>query len=102
MGTLNRVVTMNVKAAIKRAGSPTFYRLGKQMAEVVERPPGIGFAKHGVGVNAETCRRHVEDCLSGRRVWRIDYLEGVALVLGVDIAELVSLPQFSEKPARKA
>ncbi len=99
MSTLNRIVTMNVKAAIKAAGSPSFYRLGKQMAEVVERPPGIGLAKHGLSVNAETCRRHVEDCLSGRKVWRIDYLEGVALVLGVSLTELVSPPQLTRKTA---
>jgi len=97
MGTLNRIVTMNVKAAIKAAGSPTFYRLGKMMAEVIERPPGIGLAKHGLSVNAETCRRHVEDCLSGRKVWRLDYLEGVAIVLDTSIAELVSTPQFAQR-----
>ena len=102
MSTLNRIVTMNVKAAIKAAGSPSFYRLGKQMAEVVERPPGIGLVKHGLSVNAETCRRHVEDCLSGRKVWRIDYLEGVALVLGVGVAELVAPPKIGEQTARRA
>ena len=97
MSSLNKTVVANVKLAIKRAGNPTFYRLGKEMAEIMVRPPGIGLAKHGPDVKAETCRKHLELCLSARKVFRIDYLEAVAWVLDTSVADLVSPPKLRRK-----
>lgn len=102
MPDLNQTVIVNVKAAIKANGSPSFYRLGVEMAKVVRRPPGIGLDKYGPEVKPETCRRHVEDCLSGRKCFRLDYLQGLAWVLSVTVAELVSPKDLAKKAGKKA
>jgi len=97
MSSLNKTVTANVKIAIKRAGSPSFYRLGREMAEVMVRPPGVGLKKYGPQMRAETCRKTIEQCIAGRQCWRLDYLEALAWVLDVKVAELVSPPRLDRK-----
>jgi predicted hydrocarbon binding protein len=94
MGSLNKTISANVRTAIKKAGSPTFYRLGHEMAKIMERPAGIGRDKYGSSVNPETCRKAVELCLSGQRIWRVDYLAAIAFLLGVSVVELVSPPKL--------
>jgi predicted hydrocarbon binding protein len=96
MGSLNKTISANVRTAIKKAGSPTFYRLGHEMAKIMERPAGIGREKYGLSVNPETCRKAVELCLSGQsgRIWRVDYLEALAFLLDVSVVELVSPPKL--------
>ncbi len=95
--SLSQITTRNVKAAIKLRGNPSLYRLGMEMAEVMERPPGIGREKNGPDVEPSTCRRAVEMCLAGRKVWRLDYLEAVAWVLDVKVTELIAPPNLARK-----
>ena len=97
MRDLSGTISANVRTAIKRKGSPTFYRLGKEMAKIMERPAGIGREKYGSSVNPETCRKAVELCLSGQRIWRVDYLQAVAFLLDVSVVELVSPPKLGRK-----
>jgi len=97
LADLSRVISENVRVAIKRKGSPSFYRLGHEMAKIMERPAGIGKDKYGPSVNPETCRKAVELCLSGQRIWRVDYVQAVAFLLDVSVVELVSPPKLGRK-----
>jgi hypothetical protein len=48
-------------------------------------------------VNPETCRKAVELCLAGTRIWRVDYVQAVAFLLDVSVVELVSPPKLHQK-----
>jgi hypothetical protein len=92
--SLSMTISANVRTAIQKKGNPTFYRLGHEMAKIMERPAGIGRDKYGPAVNSETCRKAVELCLSGQRIWRVDYLQALAFLLDVSVVELVSPPKL--------
>ena len=93
MTSLSDTISGNVRVALRNAGSPSLYRVSREMIEKMVRPPGIGRDKHGDGANPETARRHIEDCFSRRKYWRVDYVEAIAKVLGVAVADLVVLPR---------
>ncbi len=60
---LNSIITANVKRAIRAAGDPSLYRIGADMAEIMERPYGVGREMYGPDINADTARKHVERAL---------------------------------------
>jgi hypothetical protein len=97
MRDLSGTISANVRTAMKRKGNPTFYRLGHEMAKIMERPAGLGKEKYGPSVNPETCRKAVELCLAGTRIWRVDYVQAVAFLLDVSVVELVSPPKLHQK-----
>ena len=97
MLSLSEIISANVKDAVRKAGNPTYYRLGKEMARVMERPPGIGKEMYGKQIVADTASRHIARCLAGKGIWRVDYLEALASVLGVSVADLVTTSKIGKK-----
>jgi hypothetical protein len=92
--SLSKTISANVRTAMEKKGNPSFYRLGHEMAKIMERPSGIGREKYGSTVNPETCRKALEKCLCGQRIWRVDYVQAVAFLLDVSVVELVSPPKL--------
>ncbi len=88
--SLNAVVSRNVSRIIKDQGEPSIHHLTGEMVKFMVRHQGKGFDDYGSVVSHDAARKHVSRCLGqpNQFVWRIDYLEGMARVLGVKIETL--------------